>query len=296
MSGYRFYYTDGSGITYTLTDGIATWLVVDGMRGFGQIPIEPPAERTPYTDGVHLMGRPYTGPRTCEVATGIMADSHAACVATIRVLRNAVNPYRTPDSLGTLKVVTPDDLTLALDCWLQEMGDPAWDGPTAATLTYRFWSPSPWFYDSTVHTATFGLGGPSGLAFPLDLSSGFVFGSSDIDGSVYAQNGGNVETYPIIRIYGSGENPSVENVTTGSLMELTYTLDDGDYIDIDMADGTIDFYDLSLDTTTNILDVMSEASTFWSLMPGENELHVTMSSVGEGTIGITWYDRYTSGL
>jgi hypothetical protein len=41
---------------------------------------------------------------------------------------------------------------------------------------------------------------------------------------------------------------------------------------------------------------MSAASVFYPLVRGENVLHVTMADVTTGSIVVSWYNRYQSGL
>ncbi len=297
MSGYRFWWIDHNSVEYWLVDGVHAYLKPNGMKGFGVLAIDPAAARRPYRAGVTITGDHYTGPRTMDIAALMTGDTHGELAAYVRALARNVSPHKDPSTLGKLKVVTPDDQTWHIDCWLSEMSDPQWDGPVACDVLFTLWAPEPWFYDPTKRSETIGLANPGGVTYPADYvdPTGLEYADSYLDDHVSVSNDGDVETWPTIRINGPGEDPTIENETSSKTMAITQTLDDGDYIDIDMDNATITFYDFSGGTTTNIIANMSAASVFYPLARGENVLHVTMTSVTTGSIVVEWYNKYQAG-
>lgn len=290
MSRYQFFYIDPQGFEYALTDGVATFLKRDGMAGFGMIRAEGVTQRTPYRDGATLLGTVYTPIREMQLGIDVQKSTHAEVVALIRSLTANANPYKDSDALGHLRIQTPDGAERYIACWLVEVTDPEWDGPFFCTLILTFWAPDPFFYDPTQETETFGLDNPGGIAFPIEFPA--VFSESDVDSTVVVYNTGDVLTWPTVRINGPGTDPIVENETVGKTVTIDQTLESGDYIDIDMENATISFYDASVPSTTNIIENMDASSEFWHLQQGGNSIHVEMTDVTTGSIVLSYYLRY----
>lgn len=297
MSEYLLYYTDPDGFEYALNDGVNAFLRQNGMRGFGVQRVQAATERTPYTQGVARLGGPYTPERELQVALQLTAASYSALTAYNDTLARNVSAYKDTDSLGALRVVTPDGRTRKIDCWMVEWPDPEQDGPFTAVVTPTFWAELPWFYDPTAQSETLALGGNSGITFPITFP--ITFGSTTIDSYVYPDNAGDVETWPVIRVNGPGANISLTNVTTGKVVALTagggVTLDVGDYVTIDMDDGTVTWFDLSGGTTTSVIAKLSTASEFWPLVRGINSVHGVMTSAVSASIVLTYTLYYQSG-
>ncbi len=297
MSTYWLTYIAPGGLEYALNDNVNLWLRADGLRGFGIVRAEVAATRLPYRDGVWRLGGPYTPAREMEVALEVLGVSLADCVARLRALARNVSPYRDPDELGTLRVRAPDGLTRDIDCWLTGVEDTEWAGPLDGIVVLTFWAPSPWFYSTATATAGLVLACDAGVSYPVsyDGSTGVEYATSDIAIDLSVRNEGDVDTYPTLTIYGPGQNPVVENLTTGQLIEIeTVVLEAGDYITVDMDACTVQLYDMSYQTTANIIEHISENSEFWPLRRGDNSIHVEIANADAGTIHVSWLNRYQS--
>jgi hypothetical protein len=299
MTGYALRYRDPSAIWHAITDNVNSWLLLDWNSGLGVLPIEHASERTPYTDGEALVGEAWTGVRVMGVKIAMKDVSLAALTARWRTLARNLCAYKNKGTLGTLEVVTPDALTRYIPCWMVQCSDPAFDGPCYCEFALIFWAPSPWPYDPAQQEETFGLSNPAGATVPfvLDNATGLALAEDDVDDTFTANNGGDVESWPTIVVYGPGDNPSIENETTGKTLALTQTLDAGDTITIDMAAKTIQFYNSSVGLpTTSIMAAMSSTSEFWALRRGANVVHVTLANAGSGSLAFTWYDYFQTVL
>jgi hypothetical protein len=218
-------------------------------------------------------------------------DSYLELDAYNRALSRAVSAYKDTEALGALRVIRPDGAERRIGCWMVEWPDPALTGPGSAVVTPAFWAESPWFYDPTLMTQTLSLS-TGGLAMPWTFP--ITFPATAIDTTVYPNNVGDVPTWPTIRIWGPGEDPSIENETTSKIMGLTQSLDAGDYVDIDMEAGTVDWYDYSGGTTTPIIETISAASEFWELVRGENAVHIEVSDAYGGGVDFAFTLFYQS--
>lgn len=296
MAGYQLSYSDPDGHVYALTDGVTTFLQPGGLHGFGVIRVEPASARRPYRDGVWRIGPPYTPAREMQIALAILANSYSEWVARQRALARAVSAYKNIDELGTLRIVAPDGATRYIDCWLVEWPDPEMTGPLFGIVTPTFWAPEPWFYDPTPETLTIALTNPGGITFPITFP--ITFTSTTIDTTCDIENTGDVATWPVVRVNGPGANITIENETTGHKIAFTggtgLVMANGDYIDIDMADGTVSWWDDSAGEFYDATEYLSVDSEYWPLERGVNTIHITMTAASTGSMIISYYHRYHS--
>lgn len=299
-SNYMIYYSDHAGNQYAIVDWASRRLRRNGLRGFGMIRAEVAGKRRPYRDGLYYMGPPYTPGREMQIALDVHKESWGAFQADLRTMLNRYSPYRSTgtNAMGTLTLRDRSNgVQRAIDCWLIEVMDPERRNPPSGVVTLTFYAPWPFFRDPIQRREVFGLAGQGGVAFPIEFTeTGVVFSASDVDMTVVADCRGDVPTRPVIRVNGPGDDPVVENVTTGQKTELDLSLETGDYVDINMDDSTIVMHDASENATINAISTRSEESRFWEMIPGGNELHVEMTNVTTGSIVVSWYDLFLSGF
>lgn len=302
MSGYRLSYTDPNGLTYVLNDDTNATLRVGGLRGFGVLRAEIAKQRVPYQSGVAVLGQPYTPDREMSIALDVFRASYASRIAYVRALRRNLSLYKDADTLGTLIVQdTANNVTRHIRAWMIECPDEERLGPSGAVVVLTFWSPSPWFYDPTLQTVTLAINSAGGITFPVEYvdDSGVEFTNVDIDDVLTFNNAGDVESWPRFVIYGPGQAPALENVTTDKVLSLPdLVLADGDYVIIDMDAATVALYEsdgYGSGTLTSINEYLSDDSEFHSLRRGANQYQVSMSNSGSGSIVASWYNYYESG-
>lgn len=304
MAGYTLTYYDQTGLSYTLNDNATRFLNRGGMLGFGFPQGDVTTQRVPYTHGTALVSTtPYAQPREMQVSLtikvadgGTYSDLRTAYETLVRILSPWVGTTRTDLHggtmyLGKLYVTKPDGSTVrGIDCWCTNVSDLQEDGPYAGVVDVTFMAPYPFWYDPNglVTTAISGTAA-SGASFPWTFPITFTDGNVDSDASV--ENAGDVETWPKIRIYGPGDNPDVDNDTTGKTWSCTQTMDANDYIDVNMQLGTIYFWDNSGGTYTSILSTMDAGAQFWPLIKGDNTIHVELANV-PNLAGVVYYYPY----
>ena len=113
-----------------------------------------------------------------------------------------------------------------------------------------------------------------------------------------ASNTGSVPAYPMIIITGKVTNPVFTNKTTGRQISLNISTGSSNVIAIDhlnnivVLDPTFDS-DGNISGGTNIYNNLN-ATDFWSLARGDNEIIYTSSSSGDtATIILRWNNGYT---
>ena len=293
-------YFDPAGLGYVLNDGVRSVLAPNGLRGLGVVRASVPAMQLPYENGLSVLSDyPYTPAREVQIGikiAGLGGDTAAQWTAFNRAMARACSAYKAAGKLGALEIAEEGGVTLRLDCWMVEWPDPERSGPFYGTVAPVFWAPSPWLYDPTERIETLAVSGDGGIEFAITFP--ITFDSTALDAYVYPDNQGDVPTWPTIRVNGPGSNIKVDNITTGQVFQLTagggVTLDAGDYVDIDMENATANWYDLSTTTTTSVLAKMSDASEFWALARGVNQVRVRVTAATSGSVRFSYYLRYQS--
>lgn len=286
-----WYYEDQNGIVYTLVDHIYTFLVrADGTDGPD---VEVAGDRYPYQQGEKFRaGGIYAPPIEIILTVNAAHNSRAEFVAWLDSYLRALNPFKNTSTLGALIRQRADRVTRAIDVLISGRPVVEMTSLVSANIGLRFRAPYPFWYNPTENEEIFALSGPAGITFPITFPT--IFGASDIDSTANVLNAGDLATWPRVRVYGPGTNPTVDNNTTGKVMEIAQTLDVNDYVEIDMEEADVWFYDSSAGTLTRINDKISAASEFWQLQPGGNEIHVTLGSTTVGSIRLvfrTWYTK-----
>lgn len=152
----------------------------------------------------------------------------------------------------------------------------------------------PFHSSSALHQQTItpgGTGGDSGFSSPIVSPFSTNFNVADAQGFVI--NAGDAITWPAFAIYGPIQNPTLVNNTTGEEFTLTWTLAAGELLAVDSSplrrtvilNGTTNRY--------NAYSANASTNTWWSLLPGANDIRVLTQSFSTGAqITVAWRDRY----
>lgn len=86
--------------------------------------------------------------------------------------------------------------------------------------------------------------------------------------------------YPIFKIYGYVVNPRIVNETTNQVFELDYTINENEYVLVDMEKKTCTLYYEAngLEQTLDIEDFITGESSWIYLLKGENEIGVSFDA------------------
>lgn len=143
----------------------------------------------------------------------------------------------------------------------------------------------------TVNVLAVAPGVAVGRTYPLTFPR--IYPPSPVQGAVSVFNAGDVDAYPIVRIYGPATDPVLDNVTQGrSLTFAGITLAADEYLEIDTRRHTIRLNGDVAESRYNTLAF--PATRWWSLSPGSNSLrfHPATLVAGVTVAQIIWRDAF----
>jgi Phage tail protein len=121
----------------------------------------------------------------------------------------------------------------------------------------------------------------SGLTFPLTFPLTFSSGNPETNGKVLA-NLGNAPTLPYVTIGGPVSHPVLQNVATNRQIAFAVTLAANESLDVDFAARTV------LLGGANRRLTMQPSSTWWALVPGNNEVRFRATSYTGALATVTY--------
>lgn len=151
------------------------------------------------------------------------------------------------------------------------------------TVVVEMFAADPLIYSTTLSSGmtTLEVATVSGLTWPLSWP--LSWGGSTQSGTINATNNGNTATPVVIRIDGPVTDPTIENVTTGSELSLSITVETGDFLLIDSGQRSV-----LLNGTASRYSTLDPGSTWFDLEPGLNTIRFAGASSTAGTLSITW--------
>lgn len=180
-------------------------------------------------------------------------------------------------SLKTLKFETCDGLALQAQIEIERITMPYRLGRSQYLIEAV--APDPRFYTQTLTSVSTGettsVGGVTlPTTLPIDFSN--VVGTPKLQ----LENNGTEETPAVFTIHGPGTTFTIQNVTTGEVLQLNTTLSVSDTVVIDILNRTA-----LLNGTTNIFGLIS--GDWWLVPLGESELHFTAQTGSGETTQVT---------
>ena len=229
-----------------------------------------------------VLGSKYYGRRIMRIEGEIIASSTTE-FETMR--KNLMEACGFHNGLKDIIITTREGLELTADTIINVKPDVPYTkgGMVRCDFRLELVAPFPFLKSTTEQSETVevyaGGGGEVPSAIPFAMTAGGGTAKT-------VTNGGNIFAYPIIKIYGEIENPSILNETTGESFSLTYALGAGRYIEIDVLNRTV-----KLDDDTNLLQYF--AGDWMTITTGENILKLTGTNPSAGAEAIVEFaDNY----
>lgn len=213
--------------------------------------------------GMHKYGR-----RAMTIEGEIVGSSAADYEAKRRALEQVLT---IKNGLQTVIFNTRGGLAIEAECIVSSALDVPYQSGKVIMGDFRLElvAPYPFLLGATLELESVLVYSGGGAAIPAAIPFSIATGGS---GAEVIANDGNGEAFPVIRIYGALQNPSITNETTGESLSIVYTLlSSTDYIEIDMYNRTV-----LLNGVTNIMQYVS--GDWWALQPGDNTIKLTASS------------------
>lgn len=202
------------------------------------------------------------GTRRIDVSGTIVAPSPESASGLYRAL---VDVLRDRGNTPVTLTYAPEGFDRELEGFLDgEVEGSAAGGPYIA-FRFRLVCPDPLAYGPTVNT---GVAGAS------------------------VTNAGNAEVYPttVVALSGTVSSLRLGNTTTSSYLQLD-GLPAGSTVTVEHRPG---FESVELDGVP-VLDKLNVASVFWPLVPGANDVYVTvLSGGGSASASLAWRDGWVS--
>lgn len=125
---------------------------------------------------------------------------------------------------------------------------------------------------------------PTGGGFESPFISPFISEAST-GGTVTITNSGDEMAWPTVDNDGNGgiiltgslTNPVLTNLTTGRKLELDYTLQSGDFIQIDMLKQLV-----LLNGSSTLISTKTSTSDWWGIAPGPNSISLSTTAGTDG--------------
>lgn len=231
-------------------------------------------------------GSAFYGPRTMTIEGEIWGSSPSDYESKRRDLEKA---FTILNGLQSVKFETRGGLKVKADCILNTpINIPYNKGKvTRGPFRIELVAPYPFFLSEATMVNTIYVFAGGGAEIPLEIPMDFVESASS---SLNINNAGNVEAYPMIKIYGVIENPTIRNNTSGKQLSLTYDLDaETKNITIDTITETV--------ARENGLNLFAYASgDFFTLKTGINNMVLSASTFGAGARADIIYNYHYLGL
>lgn len=167
----------------------------------------------------------------------------------------------------------------------QTDADATKSGLTWSTYTLTFTADDPMWSDADPIVLTFGTNSAPGVPAmpPIRLAPATLLGANTV------VNSGDADSYPVWTIYGPGQ-PTITNNTTGRSFGLGVTLASGEVITVDTRPTLQSAVDgLGNDRWTDLLK--SSPRDLWALVPGTNDINLSLSGSGTGSQIVLTYTR-----
>ena len=280
------------GLTTDISDHIRYLFIAD--EGLGMAPLHRIVERGPNQHGETDLGF-RLDPRIINLVIGLFGEDDGDYWDAREELLGIFTPTRFPI---TLTFTLPNGKVRAIDVHVEkDMALPSGNRRRIAhNVGVQLRGSEPTFYDPTLQSIAFGLGGAA-APWSIPMAVPTPVGKTSIDQVRTFTYPGSFLSNPVIKITGPITNPKVINITTGETLDLTgITISAGDFYEIDTRFGKKTVLDAA---GVNRYDkVAGDLSTFHlagnpEALGGLNDLRVSGSGITAATeIYLSFYLRY----
>ncbi|SIS11295.1 phage distal tail protein [Williamsia sterculiae] len=256
------------------------------IDGLGLAPIRTSTGTYSGRDGGYV-GAQFYGMRLITFTGSLFSSAGAAGVeANRRALIAAASA-----SAIALTIVTKAGNSYLINCYIDSLDIPVRKSINYAPFKLTLIAPDPTIYDNSTggaNTATVNLSIGGGVTWPIAWTP-VVWAPGAQPTTI--NNTGTVPTYPVITLTNQMSSPMIMNKTTGQFFTLSgLTTAAGDIVVIDMKNRTV------LLNGGSILPYMTSASTWWSLVPGNNSVALSTNNSTDTVVATVSYRTGYQGI
>lgn len=263
---------------------------LSGVSGLDGGALRATVERVPMRDGA-LIYDAYTSEMQPVLEGRVWATTPERCSDLASQLKNALRDIMRAD--GTLYFLPSGYPERRITVRAYDKVTLSGTGPTKR-FQLSLVSPDDRSYASVINSQDSSVvtsGGEEGLLeFPFHFP--FSFGTASAGGEITVTSYGEVETWPIFKIYGALSGPTIYNLTTGEQLGFPgMIIGAGDYIEIDTRYETARLNGSVANNMLQWVDIVN--SSFFQLAPGDNALRLAGSFPDSNAkLNIQWRDAW----
>lgn len=271
------------------TNNIGFWLKPN-IQGLEMPVIRLPSFERPNVDGAFVPNQLYGG-RAITIEGKVTGSGNLQLYRERRrILENASRIFRPDNTLAPIvfKFKTMDDLELQTEVYTRKLAF-ADRLINAGDYVLELFAPNIRLLSQELHEQRVNIFEGGGMAIPMgipmDMSAGAAAETQII-------NAGGINSFPSFTIYGTIEDPSISNTTTGESFSIDYTLTSTDErIEVDVERRTVLYFASPTATGVNIRQYFT--GDWLELTPGNNTLKLIVSDISDsGYTLIRWRDAY----
>ncbi len=257
-------------------------ITIDGdIVGLGLPPVRTSEGLYSGRDGGYI-GSQFYGSRDISIPGKVWGRTVAEFEQRRLLLQNAV-----ATKTITLTIITNAGSSYIIFCNLIKLDIPFSNNPLVCSYNLELIAADSIIYDNSVSgsmSVTVNPARGGGITWPITWPITWAAGSQPTT----VNNTGNAIIYPTITLTDKMTNPTITNQTTGQFFTLTgLTTTAGDVLKIDMNNRTV------LLNGGSVLPFVTNASSWWPLLPGNNSINLTTNDGTDTTVAtVSWRSGY----
>jgi hypothetical protein len=259
------------------------------IQGLEMPDIRLPSFERPNIDGAFVPNQLYGG-RPITLEGKVIGPDILTYRTRRKSLEDVARIYRPVGALSpvTLKFKTMDDLELQVEVFTKKLKF-AEKWLTAADYVLDLYAPNIRILSQELHQTQVNIFEGGGMGIPMPIPMDLAVGGS-VETTV--NNAGGISSLPFFIIYGTIDDPTISNQTTGDSFSLNYTLTSAaERIEIDVENRTVLYYATANAAPVNIRQYFS--GDWLELAAGNNVIKLVVADTSDtGYMFVKWRDAY----
>lgn len=257
-------------------------LSVDGLEGVPEIRSQD--DNRGYNDGM-FSGQDFYGGRTISIIFNTFGSGATSAQTNFNTIQNILLPQQS----GTtpLYFLMPPSGEQFINARVRALRTTVNPEYTYGYITSQvdFFCPNPFYFDSTLQTASLSVSNPLGRTYNRIYN--LIYGGGSLATTTPVTNSGRVTAYPTITLNGPITNPTLGNVTQNKYLTFTGTYSNTDSLVVDLYNKLVTLNGV---TARNLLT----SGDWFSAPVGTTQFYMTGTNTlaGTTTATVNWYNTY----